>query len=82
MNQVQRFEQWKADQAKLAAQPIRFKILKDFYEKELKSHYNKDMSYTLRPGNTLLAKHLQDWIDKGLAVLDESVAHAVIQGKG
>lgn len=77
-----KLDQWRAQVSEAATKPIRFTIIHDFYEKELKSHYLKGMSYTLKPGNKLLAKHLKTWVEDGLAALDDSVTHAVIRGIG
>lgn len=48
---------------------MQFTPLKNFQDKELRSAYCVGLSYTVRPGNDLLAKKLTEWLDQGLVRL-------------
>jgi len=48
---------------------MQFTPLKNFFSPELKSEYCLGLSYTVRPGNELLASLLPEWVDSGLVKL-------------
>ena len=44
---------------------MRFKALETFRSEELRSTYQTGLSYTVRPGNDLLARHVAAWVSEG-----------------
>lgn len=48
---------------------MQFTPLKDFRDEELRSVYCVGLSYTVRPGDELLAQKLPGWIEQGLVRL-------------
>lgn len=57
---------------------MRFKALKDFQSNELKSLYVAGLSYTVRPGNDLLAKLVPQWVKDGrVEILGDGVKATV-----
>lgn len=44
---------------------LKFTPLVSFYDDDLKSHYCDGLTYTVRPGNEVLAGKVRDWLDSG-----------------
>lgn len=62
---------------------MRFKAKQDFFSDELKSQYVEGMSYTVRPGNTLLAGLAAEWKDDGrIEWIDQATPEAQVGGTG
>jgi len=63
---------------------VRFKALETFRSEELRSTYQTGLSYTVRPGNDLLARHAKTWVSEGkIEVISESAAtEAFVSGQG
>ncbi len=44
---------------------MRFNALETFRSEEMRSTYMAGLSYTVRPGNDLLARHVAAWVSEG-----------------
>lgn len=62
---------------------MRFRILDDFTYEGLKSDYLAGLTYTIRPGNELLAALVPQWVAEGKAEwLDDSAPKSQVSAKG
>lgn len=56
---------------------MKFRALETFKSEEMRSTYMVGLSYTVRPGNDLLARHVAAWVSEGkVEVIPE---HAVTE---
>jgi hypothetical protein len=55
----------------MSLKAFKFTALKDFECPELRSHYAKGMTYTVRPGNHTLNALVEQWQGAGLVRVEE-----------
>ncbi len=65
---------------------MRFKALGTFKSEEMRSTYVAGLSYTVRPGNDLLARHVAAWVSEGkVEIIPEHAVterQAFVSGQG
>jgi len=61
---------------------MQFTPLEDFVDEETETHYLVGFVYTLRPGNTRLAKSLSQWLREGQVKLVGAQASGRLVGRG
>lgn len=56
-----------------------FTALQDFWSEELQSQYCQHLTYTVRPGDTTLARLVPTWVSEGKITIGV-VAPAIVTG--